>query len=82
MGVVVGRTVLVVGRTVLVVGRTGLMNSNWAAEVWALTVTATGMATTVHIATTNTIAATLRPKDILAFVLAAAMLPRFSSSFA
>ena len=55
---------------------------NWAAEFLALTVTATGMATTLHITTTNTTAAMLRPKDMLAFVLAAAMLPRFSSSFA
>ena len=57
------------------------MAGNWATELWA-TVTATGMATTLHITTTNTTAAMLRPKDMLAFVLAPAMLPRFSSSLA
>ena len=82
---VVGSVVLVVGHVVLVVGGTvpgAEMAGNWAAEAWALTVTATGMATTLHIATTNTTAVMLRPKDMLAFVLAAAMLPRFSSSLA
>ena len=82
---VVGRVVLVVGRVVLVVGGTVLgveMAGSWAAEVWALTVTATGMATTLHITVTNTTAVMLRHKDMLAFVLAAAMLPRFSSSLA
>ena len=75
---VVGCTVLVVGSTVLGVEMAG----NWAVEVWALKVTATGMATTLHITVTNTTAVMLRHKDTLAFVLAAAMLPRFSSSFA
>ena len=49
---------------------------------FALTVTATGMATTLHTTMVNTTAATLRPSDILPFVLADAMLPRLSSSFA
>ena len=47
-----------------------------------LTVTATGMATTLHITIQNTTAATLRPSEMLAFDLADAMLPRLSSSFA
>ena len=60
----------------------GVVYGGVVVDFAALTVTATGMITALHITIVNTTAAILRPSEMLAFVLAAAMLPRLSSSFA